>query len=86
VEIHDLRENTFHARLVMTREGPDLEVDARPSDAIALALRFKAPILVAESVLAAAKAEGQVNPADSKEQLDELLKNLSDEAFGKYKM
>ena len=52
IVIHDLRQGTFFAKLVLkTRDGQDREVDARPSDAIALALRAGAPILAEESLL-----------------------------------
>jgi len=52
VEVTELRENTYFARiLVRTREGRDMEVDSRPSDAIAIALRTKSPIYVAKKVL-----------------------------------
>jgi uncharacterized protein len=55
VEIVDLKQNTFFARLWLeTPAGKPLAVDARPSDAIALALRAKCPIRVAEEVLAKA--------------------------------
>ena len=50
-EICALRENTFFARLILEWNGVESEIDARPSDAIALALRFKAPIYVAEEVM-----------------------------------
>ena len=49
--VHDLREETFFAQLVLEKGGQTYEVDARPSDAIALALRTDAPIYVAEAVL-----------------------------------
>src|SRR5262249_33997650 len=52
VEVTELRENTYFARIMMrTRERRDLEIDSRPSDAIALALRTKSPIYVAKKVL-----------------------------------
>ena len=52
IVIHDLRQGTFFAKLVLkTRDGQSREVDARPSDAIALALRAGAPILAEESLL-----------------------------------
>lgn len=58
VDIVDLRENTFFARLVLSPQaGGEVHVDARPSDAIALALRARAPIRVAELVLRQACAE-----------------------------
>ena len=51
VEVCDLREGTFYARLIMSTVGKEVEIDARPSDAIALALRCSAPIHVAEEVM-----------------------------------
>ena len=54
VEICALRENTFFAKLLLEWNGVESEIDARPSDAIALALRFTAPIYVAEDVMEAA--------------------------------
>jgi hypothetical protein len=59
VDIVDLRNNTFFARIrLQAQDGSDLRpVDARPSDALALALRAKAPLRVAESVLEAARSD-----------------------------
>jgi uncharacterized protein len=51
VEIHDLREGTFYARIFFRAEGRELVVDARPSDAIGLAVRTACPVYVAESVI-----------------------------------
>ena len=51
MEVCDLQSGTFFARLVLSRRGKEMEMDARPSDAIALALRFNAPIFVAEDVM-----------------------------------
>ncbi len=51
VEVHDLREGTFYGRLVVVFEGQTLHVDSRPSDAIAVALRCKAPIFVTDDVM-----------------------------------
>jgi len=50
IVITDLKENTFYARIAVSTGGRDLEIDARPSDAIALALRVKAPIYVTQTV------------------------------------
>lgn len=50
VVINDLRQKTFYARLVILRDGERIEVDSRPSDAIALAVRVGAPIFVEEEV------------------------------------
>lgn len=49
--INDLRDGTFYARLVIERGGEEIEVDSRPSDAIALGVAEGVPIFVAESVL-----------------------------------
>lgn len=63
VEIHDLRESTFFANLVIDQEGRTVRIDCRPSDAIALAVAQGAPIAVEESVLvAAAEKHGEGAP------------------------
>lgn len=51
VEVCDLKEGTFYGKLVLEKDAEDLEMDSRPSDAIALALRCGAPIFVAEKVM-----------------------------------
>lgn len=49
--VNDLHDDTFYARIVLDREGERIELDSRPSDAIALAVRVQAPIFVSESVM-----------------------------------
>ena len=51
VLVNDLHDDTFYARVVMDRDGERIEVDSRPSDAIALAVRTQSPIFVSESVM-----------------------------------
>ncbi len=51
IEVCALQESTFFAKLIVSRNGEVVEVDARPSDAIALAVRLEAPIFVAEEVI-----------------------------------
>jgi len=51
VLVNDLQDDTFYARVVMDRDGERIELDSRPSDAIALAVRAQAPIFVSESVM-----------------------------------
>jgi hypothetical protein len=51
VLVNDLLDDTFYARVVMDRDGERIELDSRPSDAIALAVRAQAPIFVSESVM-----------------------------------
>jgi len=57
VTIDDLWQETFYARITLDNKGETLDIDARPSDAIALALRYRAPIYVAEEVLEATTSE-----------------------------
>ena len=49
--VNDLHDDTFYARVVMDRDGERIELDSRPSDAIALAVRTQSPIFVSESVM-----------------------------------
>jgi len=51
IEINELRDGTFYSRVILERTGEKLEIDARPSDAIALAVRIKCPIYIAESIV-----------------------------------
>ncbi len=51
VVINDLKDSTFYAKLVLQRNGSEIRIDSRPSDAIALATQMKVPIFVDESVL-----------------------------------
>lgn len=81
VEVCDLCEGTFFAVLKIRRDEELLEVDSRPSDAIALAIRSDAPIWVSESVIDEAGV-----PCEKKDKWMEFLENLDPEDFGKYKM
>mgnify|MGYP001279774208 FL=1 len=91
VEIHDLRNNTFFANIQLLTEGNLLVVDARPSDAIAIALRAGASIFVDNNVIEKSRNVDfgtKMTDLDrlKKEKLAEFLENLSPEDFGKYKM
>ncbi len=90
IEIHDLREHTYYATLFLSAPAKKrMQLDARPSDAIALALRTGAPIYVARKVIESAQRIDLPDlPADLAEaaRLTELLESLSDEEFGKWKM
>ncbi|MEO5656712.1 MAG: bifunctional nuclease family protein [Nitrospiria bacterium] len=57
IVVHDLRDNTFYAAIYLETEGREVTLDARPSDAIAIALRTSAPIFVRQELLAASEAE-----------------------------
>ena len=90
IEVCDLKNNTYYA-LIYIRNGEQVSpVDARPSDAIAIALRTKAPIFVSEEVISKSqKAEDTPRPLfdkENKEKWSEILQNLDPEDFSKYKM
>jgi len=87
VTVHSLVESTFHATVVVrTVGGERVELDARPSDAIALALRCKASVRVTESVFRDAHALDFREGEDHEERLRAWLESLSPEQLGKYKM
>ena len=90
VEVNDLADNTFYARIMLSRGEDEYIMDSRPSDAIAVALRSKAPIYVARHVIDKSRKidlskEGS-NEEVKKQKWTEILENLSPEDFGKYKM
>jgi len=87
IVITELKEDTFYAVLWLTQDGEQVAVDARPSDAIALALRADCPIYVAEPVLAVAKLNPSGQPDNpTTEDLRKWLEGLNDEDLGRYKM
>ena len=86
VVVCDLKDNTFYALIHLLARGDPVTVDARPSDAIALALRTRAPIFVEESVIDNAKSvESTPDRADT-ERLQKWLESLDADDLGKYKM
>ncbi len=86
VEISDLRESTYFAAIVLQQGAKVVEVDARPSDAIALALRVGCPIRVDESVLEKAREIDLRGKQAKGEGEEDALSGLPDEDFGKWKM
>jgi bifunctional DNase/RNase len=86
VVITDLKDNTFFATIHLVRDAERLAVDARPSDAMALALRVNAPILVEESVLERSSVTGEDRDIDETERLRRWLEQVDPEELGKYEM
>lgn len=86
VVICDLDEHTFFAAIHLQLDGRALQIDSRPSDAIALALRVEAPIFVMRSVLEKAHAVEVTSAMDDEEKLKRWFEELSPEDLGKYKM
>jgi bifunctional DNase/RNase len=86
VVVCDLQENTFYALIYLSLGAETVAVDARPSDAIALALRSRAPIFVEDSVIEHAKTvDFSTEKADS-DRLQKWLESLDPDDLGKYKM
>ena len=92
VVVTELKGGTYYAKLELRIRNRNIEIDSRPSDAIAIALRTESPIFVHEEVLnksrhidASKVEEGMATPED-RDKWTEILENLSPEAFGKYKM
>jgi bifunctional DNase/RNase len=85
IVVNELRNETFYAVIWLRQDGETVTLDARPSDAIALALRCDCPIYVSEEVLRVAK----IAPATTDttpEELRRWLEGLNDEDLGRYKM
>jgi bifunctional DNase/RNase len=87
VVITELRDDTFFALLWLRQDSEAITIDARPSDAIALALRADCPIYVSEQVLQSAKLNTSGPPeGPTAEQLRGWLEGLNNEDLGPYKM
>lgn len=89
IEVNDLKDNVYYASIHMALNGAAVVIDARPSDAIAIALRMKSPIFVDTKVLDKSKSieagrDGRKETASGEP--GDMLDALSPEEFGKYKM
>jgi len=76
-----LRENTFYAQITVAQDGTEIEIDSRPSDAIALAIRAEAPIFAADRVIeeSAIEFEGEEVDPDQLEAEVTKFKHFLDE-------
>jgi len=86
VVVSDLKDNTFFAIIHLTVKGEAVVVDARPSDAIALALRTRAPILVDETVIENAKTVDFGSERMDNDKVQRWLEALDPAELPKYKM
>jgi bifunctional DNase/RNase len=86
VVVCDLKDNTFYAIIHLTVRGERVAIDARPSDAIALALRTRSPILVEETVIDNAKTVDFSSERADTDRLQKWLESLDPDELGKYKM
>ena len=86
VVVSDLKDNTFYALIHLSIAGEVMVIDARPSDAIALALRARAPIYVEDTVIDNAKTVDLAPEKGDSERLQKWLENLDPDTMGKSKM
>jgi len=86
IVVSDLKDNTFFALIHLTVKGEGIAVDARPSDAIALALRTRAPILVEETVIDTAKTVDFGSERLDNDKVQKWLESLDATELPKYKM
>ena len=86
VVVCDLRDNTFYAVIYLNVRGESVAIDARPSDAIALALRTRSPILVDETVIDNARTVDLSSDREDSKHLKKWLEELDPDELGKYKM
>ena len=81
ITVTELRENTFYAQITVQQDGTEIEVDSRPSDAIALAIRAEAPIFAADRVIeeSAIEFEGEeVTEEEIEEKVTEFKQFLDE--------
>ena len=90
IEVSDLKNNTYYAVIHLKQGEKEITLDARPSDALAISLRVKAPIFVAEEVInQSSRINLKAEPQDKSEKgkkWQEILESLNPDDFGKYKM
>ena len=82
--VTELRDNTFFASITLSVNGRELEIDSRPSDALALAVRSGAPIFAAEEVIAESAIEFEHEVEDTEEVVEkfkDFLENVTPEDF-----
>ena len=85
VIINDIKEGTFYGLIEVTnKEGKTINLDARPSDAIALAVRSRSPVYVSEIVMMQAKLVNSEKDAEETKKFKDFIENLRPEDFTKY--
>jgi bifunctional DNase/RNase len=78
ITVTELRENTFYAQITVAVNGNEIEIDSRPSDALALAVRSEAPIFAADDVIEESGIEFEHEDFDNEEIVDEFKRFLDD--------
>ena len=84
ITVTELKESTFYASITVSQDGSEIEIDSRPSDAIALAVRAEAPIFAADDVIDESAIEFDGDDVNEEEVVDEFRKfldNVSPDEF-----
>ena len=84
ITVTELKENTFYASITVQQNGSEIEIDSRPSDAIALAVRADAPIFAAEEVIEESEIEFEgedVNEEEIVTEFKQFLDNVTPDEF-----
>lgn len=84
IVISDVKEGVFYATIEVEKDGKKISMDARPSDAIALAVRSQVPIFVSEVVMMQAKLVNAEKDAEETKKFKEFIQNMKPEDFTKY--
>jgi uncharacterized protein len=84
VTVTELRENTFHARITIVQDGREVEIDSRPSDAIALAVRCDAQIFAADDVIEESSIEFQGDEDEQNFMSASSLSDITPEEFRRF--
>jgi bifunctional DNase/RNase len=79
--IHDIKDSTFFAKLVVRRNGESLDIDARPSDGIALALRMQAPIFVSDKIVLEETVADKKAEAEDEQRFRKFIEQLKPSDF-----
>ena len=78
ITVTELRDNTFYASITVQQNGSEIDIDSRPSDAIAIAVRAEAPIFAAERVIEESAIEFEGEEVNEEEMIDEFKRFLDD--------
>ena len=86
VIIKKMKNNTYYANLVLSRDGSLISIDARPSDSVAIAVHMRAPIFVDDAIMDAQAKEIAEDEQAKLDELKERLKDTDPENFGDFKL
>jgi hypothetical protein len=82
--INDLKNKTFYAKIILENTAGLISIDARPSDSIALALRTESPIFVRQDLIDISLKKKDISEEDKAKSLQDFLRNLDPDDFGKF--